>query len=79
MNKSWLVLNPKIKAALAVLLAGNAAGIVAAIEGGIPWNLELGVLAGSVLTTLAGYLTPAPVVAAVKDTVAKVRGRTPNP
>lgn len=59
LDAHWLVLNPKIKAALAVLLAGNTAGIIAALNGTLPWNVELGVIVGSVLTTLAGYLTPA--------------------
>lgn len=72
--REWLVLNPKIKAALAVLIAGNTAGGLAALGGTISWKLELGALVGSVLTTLAGYLTPAPLVAAIK---AKVRKPSP--
>lgn len=71
--RAWFVLNPKIKAALAVLVAGNTAGILAALAGSISWKIELGVLVGSFLTTLAGYLTPAPVVAAVR----KLRHPTP--
>lgn len=62
MNKSWLILNPKIKAALAALIIGDGASALAAWNGSITWHVALGVIFGSLITTVAGYLTPAPAV-----------------
>lgn len=65
MNASWLVLNPKIKAALVALLIGDGASFLGAWNGTITWHVALGVVFGSLITTVAGYLTPAPPVAAI--------------
>lgn len=74
MNRSWLILNPKIKAALATMLVADAAAAAGALNGTISWHVMLGGAIVGALTTLAGYLTPAPVVAAAKAAAAKVRG-----
>lgn len=60
----WLILNPKIKACLSVMLVADAASAAAALNGTISWHVMIGGAVVGALTTIAGYLTPAPPVAA---------------
>ncbi len=56
----WLVLNPKIRAALAASIVADAASALAAWNGTVTWHETIGVVVGSVVALVAGYLTPAP-------------------
>lgn len=57
MNSSWLVLNRKIKGALATLIVADAATAAAALNGTISWHVMIGGAIVGGLTALAGYMT----------------------
>lgn len=78
-NKSWLVLNPKIRNALATALTLDGGSVIAWLNGSITGRQAIVAIVGLDLPVFVGYMTPAPVTAAMQAALAKVKRRTPNP
>lgn len=75
MDKSWLILNPKIKTALAAALTLDGGWVIAWLNGTTTGTQALVTIIGLDVPVLVGYLTPAPVVAAVKQAASAAKDK----